>query len=282
MIEVYLFYLAFLGQIVLLSVIHPRRIIARSHALMRKFPYEEYRNLYIWSPDEAESKTRIYRWINRVIVVIGLVFLAGFVRYMSKPGWDDGPVESLVCLYFFLQLIPIVAVAMAIQKLNGNLQKIVPETTKTAQLQRRSVFDFISPVVVIITALLYPLFVGFVIYINQNPFSGFAGLVNLVAISLLYLWAIALVYFKVYGKKSNPLQSHGEWMFEIGLTVKVAVYSCLFGTVFLGLNFVLVILDQQSLEPLATTIFFVLCALLYLKGMNTPVDSFDMEGYRTS
>lgn len=75
---------------------------------------------------------------------------------------------------------------------------------------------------------------------------------------------------------------YGEWMFEIGLVVKTVVYSCLFGTVFLGANFVLVLLDQQSMEPLFNTFFFLLCALLYSHGMNTPVDRFNMEGYRTS
>jgi hypothetical protein len=99
--------------------------------------------------------------------------------------------------------------------------------------QRRGLFDFVSPFVVFLAALSYLLFAAFVIYIQQHPFPGFAGLINLGAPTLVY----ALNAFVVY----------------------------------LSLDFSLRLLDLKRWEPFSLSIFFVICALVASMGFAAPL-----------
>lgn len=281
MIEVYLFYPVFLAQILILSVVHPNTLARRVFAVMEEHPPETYPGLYPYAPVFCARLLRWYRWLNYAIAAVGLVFLAWFSRYMQKPGWDDGPVETLVSLYFFIQIIPMILGSWVLHSFNRMLRKTVDNPRKTASLERRRLFDFVSPTVVLITALLYAAFLVYLLYLHQRPFPGFAGFaVNLMVITLLYIWTFGLVYFKLFGKKAHPFQSRSEKHFAIEVTIKIAVYSCLASTVFLALNFTLVKLDLQSFEPLAISLFFVVCALLFFQGLNKPPEQLDLEGYR--
>ena len=82
-------------------------------------------------------------------------------------------------IYFLIQVIPMCLGAVAISNFNKSLWQQFPGRRHTAVLQRRRLFDFISPVPVILAGVLYVLFVLLVMYIQQNPFPGFAGYINI-------------------------------------------------------------------------------------------------------
>lgn len=253
MIEVYLFYLMFVAQILVLSVLYPRKLIGR---------LGEMRTM--------QAQLRVFRWLNHLITFAGVVLLGWLVSYMQDSAWDDGPVETLVSIYFFIQLIPLTLCYVAIAHFNKLLKQAAAHEKRTASLKPRRLFDFVSPLTVAVAALLYPAFVGFVVMIEQDPFPGFAGyLINVVVITLLYVLTAVVIRMQVYGKKANPYQSHQERMRNIGINVKIMVYSCIAGVLFLSLNFTLVMLDLQSAEPLALSIFFVFCAFLYFRGLDS-------------
>jgi hypothetical protein len=268
MIAVYLFYLVFTIQILVLSAVHPQLLLRRARLQMQKYPQEQYPQLYPLGVATIKRILRCYRALNWVIVFVGLLFLAGFYRYMQQPDWDDGPVETGLAVYFFIQLIPMLLSAVAIGNFNKSLWQNFAGDKQTALLQRRRLFDFISPVVVILTALLYPLFILLVIYIQQNPFPGFAGYINILFVTLLYLFLFGYAWIKVYGRKENPYLSHGARLHNIGVHVKIAVYTCLAGVTFLALNFMLALNGAQSYEPLAQSLFLVGCAMLYFIGLS--------------
>ena len=115
----------------------------------------------------------------------------------------------------------------------------------------------------------YLLFAAFVIYIQRRPFPGFAGLINLGAITLVYAVNACVVYMMLYGRR-NPFETHAGRLHTIGLTVKSSVYSCIVIVVYLSLNFSLGMLDLQRWEPFALSIFFVITALLASMGFIAP------------
>ena len=67
-------------------------------------------------------------------------------------------------------------------------------------------------------------------------------------------------------------------MHGIGAAVKISVYSCIAGVVFLSSNFTLAMLDLQSVEPLALSVFCVFFAILYFRGLNPMLS--EIEGLR--
>ena len=74
----------------------------------------------------------------------------------------------------------------------------------------------------------------------------------------------------LYGRKSNPFETHAGRLHTIGLIVKSSVYSCIVIVVYLSLNLSLVMLDLQRWEPFALSIFFVIIALLASMGFAVP------------
>ena len=119
--------------------------------------------------------------------MLGLLLLGWLFSYMRRPDWDDGPVEVLVTVYFLAaQMLPLGLVVWLGVRFNKEHKRSLPEGKRKAILQRRGLFDFVSPFIVFLAVLSYFLFAGFVIYIQQHPFPGFAGLINIGAITLVY------------------------------------------------------------------------------------------------
>lgn len=273
MIEAYAFLAAFAVQILMMSVLYPAWFIRYIRAQSTRLPAGRLAQLYP-GVDLGRVQERFvtqYRALTTCIAVLGLLLLGWLFSYMRRPDWDDGQVEILVAVYFFAALVlPLFLVAWVAVRFNREHKRPLPEAKRTATLQPRGLFDFISPFFVVLAVLSYLLFAAFVFYIEQHPFPGFAGLINLVGVTLVYALNAFVVYKVLYGKKGNPFETHEGRRHAIGLTVKSCVYSCIVIVVYLSLNFALGMLDLQRWEPFALSVFFVITALLASMGFIAP------------
>ena len=270
MLEAYAFLAMFTLQIVAVSVLYPAWFIRYVRAQAKTIPAERFAQLYP-GVDLGQFQERFlsrYRALTTSIAVVGLLLLAWLFSHMRRPDWDEGPVKVLVVVYFMVQmLLPLsLAIWLAVKFHAGHKHSLL-ESKRKAILERRGLFDFVSPFAVFLAVLSYFLFVAFVIYLQQHPFPGFAGLINIGVITLIYALQAAVVYAMLYGKKSNPFETHAGRVRTIGLVVKSCVYSCIACVVYLSLNFMLGLLDWQRWEPFALSVFFVITALLSLMGM---------------
>ena len=274
MIEAYAFLAAFTVQILVVSVLYPAWFIKFVRVQATSIPAERLAQLYP-GVDLGLAQERFltqYRALVTGIAVLGLLLLGWLFSYMRRPDWDDGLVVVLVTVYFLAaQMLPLGLVAWLGVRFNREHKRSLPEGKRKAILQRRGLFDFVSPFIVFLAVLAYFLFAGFVIYIQQHPFLGFAGLVNIGALTLVYAVNAFCVYTMLYGKKSNPFETHAGRVHTIGRVVKSSVYSCIVIVVYLSLNFSLRLLDLKSWEPFALSVFFVICSLLASMGFTAPL-----------
>lgn len=285
MIEAHAFFAVFAIQILAMSVLYPAWFIRYTRRQAASIPAERLAQLYPgvdFGRDQERFLTR-YRAVNIGIAVLGLLLLGWLFKYMQRPDWDDGPVEALVAGYFLVQALPLGFIAWSVIRFNSVRKPSMLESKRKAVLQRRGLFDFVSPFVVVLAGLSYLLFVAFVIYILRHPFTGFAGLISIGAITLVYLLQGAVVYAILYGKKPNPFETHAGRLRTMGLVVKSSVYSCIACVVFVSLNFTLVLLELQRWEPFALSVFFVITTLLSIMGMLAPPrlpedDGLDSQG----
>ena len=273
MIQAYAFLAAFTVQILVMSVLYPAWFIRYMRLQAATFPAERLAQLYP-GVDLGHAQARFftqYRALTTGIGLLGLLLLGWLFSYTRRPDWDDGPVEALVVVYFmaqmFLPLCLVVWIGVRFNKAYKVSKSSLLEGKRKAVLQRRGLFDFVSPFVVALAVLSYFLFAAFVIYIRQHPFPGFAGLINLGGITLVYAANAFTVYLVLYGKKPNPFETHAGRLHTIGLTVKSSVYSCIVIVVYLTLNLSLALLDLQRWEPFALSLFLVMCVLLSSMGM---------------
>ena len=273
MIEAYAFLAAFTIQILTMSVLYPAWFIRYLRMQMARFPAERLAQMYP-GVDLGRAMERFvtqYRVLTTGSAVLGLVLLGWLFSYMRRPDWDDGPVEALVSVYFFAaQMLPLILLVWFGVRFNRAHKRPLPEPKRSAVLQRRGLFDFISPFVVSLAVMSYLLFIAFVIFLLRHPFTGFAGLVSIGVVTLVYALNALVVYLMLYGKKGNPFETHEGRLRTIGLAVKSSVYSCIVIVVYLSLNFSLVMLDLQRWEPFALSIFFVIIALLASMGFAVP------------
>lgn len=271
MIEAYAFLAAFTVQILASSVLYPAWFIKYVRAQATRLPVERVMQLYP-GVDLGHAQERFltqYRALNRGIAVLGLLQLVWLFTYIQRPNWDDGPVEALATAYFLVaHMLPLGVLAwLGVRFDKEHKRALPPEGKRKAVLQRRGLFDFISPFAVSLAVLSYFLFAAFVIYIQQRPFPGFAGLINIGIVTLLYALSAFVVYTMLYGRHRNPLGTHADRLHAISVTVKSCVYTCIVVVVYLSLNFSLGLLDLQRWEPFALSTFFVICALLSSMGM---------------
>ena len=276
MIEAYAFLAAFTVQILITSILLPAWFIRYVRVQATRFPAERFAHLYPGA-DISLARERFlnrYRALTAVIAVLALLLLAWLFVYMRRPDWSVGPVGALAAVYFLAALLlPFLFFVWVGVRFEKEHKRELPEEKRkrTAILQRRGLFDFISPFVVFLAVLVYFLFAAFVIYIQQHPFRGFKGYINIGIITLVYALNAFVVYVMLYGKKMNPFETHAGRLHTIGLTVKSSVYSCIVVVVYLSLNFSLRLLDLKRWEPFSLSIFFVICALVASMGFAAPL-----------
>jgi hypothetical protein len=274
MIEAYAFVAAFTVQILAMSVILPTQFVARIREYAARHPTERFAQFYPGVDLDLARERFIarFRATNSGIALLGFVVLGWLSTYLQRSDWNDGPVETVVGAYFGVQALPLLFVTfVGVRFKRKVLKHSAPESKRKASLQRRSLFDFVSPLPVGLALLLYLTFAAFVLYLDHRPFSGFAGApINLGVITVVYALEAFCIYTMLYGRKINELETNADSLYMIGMGVRCCVYACILTTVFLSLNFTLVLLDMQRWEPFSMSVFLTICALLSVRSFGVP------------
>jgi MFS family permease len=256
MINAYAFLAAFPVQILVVSVLHPAWFTKYARA-------KGEAQLPGWDRKFRERCLSLYRAVNIGIAVLGLALLGLLSNHMRSPDWDFGPVIHLLAGYVVVQVLPLVLVSLVGAWVKRKaLTRSPPEVKRTASLQRRGLFDFVSPFTVFLAVVGYFLFAAFVIHIQQHPLPGFPGYYLLRAVTLVYALNAFVVYWLLYRRKRWPLETSAYRMRAVGVQVKIVVYTSIVVIVFISLNVTLRLLHLQRWVPFAMSVYFVLVMLI--------------------
>jgi MFS family permease len=269
MFETYAFLAVFTAQILAMSVLYPAKFSRYVRVEATSIPIERLAQLYP-NVDIDLARERIlsrYRKVNTGIAVLGVLLLGWLFSYVRSLEWDEGPVIVVISLYFFMQMLPISVVAWLGFKFNKMHKRTLLERQRTATLERRGLFDFISPLIVVLAIASYFLFTGFVTYVQPKLLPGFA-LVGV--LTLVYASQAFVIYKALYGKKTTPLETHARRVHRIGLTVQVSVYSCVVCVVFFAIIFTFDVLDLKRWVPFAQSVCLLITTLLCLMSLTAP------------
>jgi hypothetical protein len=271
MIEVYLFLAAFPVQILAMSVFYPAGFSRLIRSSMAKIPAERLAELYP-GVDVGLAHERFlvrYRVANVVVIVIGLTLLGWFIVYMRRPAWDVGRVSGILTAYFLLQSLPIAMTSWFLVRFDKLHKRSSPRAKRKAVLQRRRPFDFVSPYVVLLAILSYLLFVAFNFYVAQHPFPGYAGpVVNIGMVTLLLVLLAGVMYWFLYFKKADPLQTHAERMGMFRMLMNCFAWVCILLPIFLSFDFARKLMELETWSPLAGTVGFLILSILNLRSVS--------------
>jgi hypothetical protein len=277
MIEVYGFLAVFTVQGLAMSVLLPARFNKYVRVQASSFPTERLAKLFPGVDLNLATERFLtrYRAVNTGIAVLGFLLLGWLFNYMQRPDWNEGPVIGLSAAYFMLQNLPLIFVTWLGFRFSRAHKHSLLEAKRKATLQRRGLFDFISPFTVFVAVASYFLCVAFVLYVQEKPFPGFAliGVLTLVYVSQAFL-----VYKRLYGKMNNPFETHAERVHKIGLSVKTIVYGCIVCALFFAVVFTVDLLDLKRWVPLAQSVCLLFSTLLCLINLTAPPREPDADG----
>jgi hypothetical protein len=259
----------FTAQVLTMSVLYPARFSKYVREQANSLPSERLEKLFPGVDLKLSTERFLtrYRAVNLGIAVLGLLLLGGLFNYMRHLDWKDESVIALSAAYFMMQMLPLMFVTWLGFRLNKKHKRSFLEGKRKATLQRRGLFDFISPFVFFLAVSSYLLVVAFVLYFQRKPFPGFA-LIGV--LTLTYASQIFLVYRTLYGKKANPFETHAGHLHNIGLAVKTIVYGCILCSAFFAFVFAVDLLDLKRWVPLAQSVCLLITTFLVLMSLRTP------------
>ena len=280
-----LFYLAFLGQIVLVSLYYPGKLARRIAYVLDNFPQDQYPKLYPASSlihgKGARRRLRLYSWVNYGIAAVGLAIMAAMAvsGYLPNPLGGD---EVFVMMYFALQVSPLLYLSFKEYATYRMMRQAFTRTMRTADFSPRRLFDFISPAYVIAAILLYGLWLAFYL-------SGRAGgpwepevWITLVLISGMNLLYAGVAWQFIYGRKLDPYKAHADQLKQIESTVKVFVFSSIAISVFLMMTHAADRFALEVFDPPLTSLYIQLLVVLGVGvSLRTEsIETIDFEVYR--
>lgn len=280
------FYVVFFGQIFLLSIYYPRKISGRVEHMLNNFPPSEYPKLYPSFHSESvkieQFKMKVYKLINYAIALVGLGLLVAMVLSGYRPA-ETGGDETFVMLYFFLQTIPLLYISWKEHCQYRLMRLTFDDKKRVADLKRRGLFDFVSPVYVVTAVLFHVAWLAFFID-SAGPVSAWESnhYVTLVVISGMNILYAVTIFSFASGKKLDPYKAPKDQMKHAESVIKVLVFSSILISVFLSITQAA---DQYAFEvfdPVLTSFYMQLCVIfglgLVMKMQN--IEEIDFEVYR--
>ena len=279
-----LFYLAFLGQIVLVSLYYPGKLARRISYVLDNFPQDQYPKLYPASTshgERARRRLRLYSWVNYGIAAVGLAIMAA----MAVSGYRPHPLggdEVFVMMYFALQVSPLLYLSFKEYATFRMMRQAFTRTTRTADLSPRRLFDFISPAYVIAAVLVYVLWLAFYLSGKVGDPWGPEVWITLVLISGMNLVYAGVAWQFIYGRKLDPYKAHADQLKQIESIVKVFVFSSIAISVFMMITQAADRFALEVFDPPLTSLYIQLIVVLGVGvSLRTEsIETIDFEVYR--
>ena len=283
-----LFCLVFLSQVLLISWFYPRRIIGRTRYVLRNFPPSTHPRAYPKPVEVYERWMRNVARFNTGMVVIGLLIIALILGSLVS-GWNTWIFGSsrmtewvpfILAPFFIAQMIAgVMYVNLSAARLLLAMKNLPPPRVRTAELHRRSLFDFVSPAVVAMAALTNLGFMAVVLYAYQS--GGLApsmAAVGIGSVALSLLGSFTVVGMSLRAPKIDPYQANPDRHKTIEVVVRQELtYSIAFPVLFAAL-----LLTAGSLGiAVATSLFMQGIAIASLwHSYSFRVDTLDFDVYR--
>jgi len=283
-----LFCFVFLSQVLMLSWFYPRRIISRARYQLQNFPPSTHPKGYPLPVEDYERWLRNIARINFTVVVAGLVIIglilatlaggwgAGNFRLSRKTHWDgiSGP-------FFIVQFFAgYMYIHLSSRKFALAMARVPRPRVRTAELRRRRIFDFVSPMWLVVAVLANVAFVAFVLYYPRPEFPGFKAL-NIATAAAGPLAFIVAIGFALRASNPDPYRAPKDRHDGLKLVVQQALGFCIVYPVLMTASFAIKLVDPTLLQPVNATLLLQGFALALLwPTYSYRTDKIDFDVYR--
>ena len=202
----HLFYIVFLAQIILVSYWLPHVILGRMKALMEQHPPSTHPKLYPQSIGHYRHGMAAFKWLNRVI------FLLGFALLYGAYALDEGNIsEAWPAAYGMLQFLPLVALELAGFRQFRLMREKNTRRTRSAELRPRRLLDYVSPRLLVVACVMFAGVVGFDLAANDFQLAwGSDAIQRDITMLATNVFLAILGSWHLYGRKLDPYQASDD------------------------------------------------------------------------
>ncbi|MGJ8663497.1 MAG: hypothetical protein ACSHWU_07595 [Marinicella sp.] len=270
-----LFYLVYLSQIAMISIIIPMWIKKRFDNMVLNHPPAIYPKLYPVSIDTMRYAMKTFRILNAMMVFIGLLIIGITLITQSAEllNWDT---QAMLTVTFLLQLLPFLYLGLSGIKYQQIMRQVGQPTKRKAQLTPRNLLDFVPKQLLIATFVTFISYAMVVIYIQQNPFPGFAGYWNILYVFLLNIFYIFMIHRILSGRKMDPHQAQEDRLNHTRLIAKILIMGAILCNLFLTISMVLSVLDLRHIGDIIQSLYFQLVALMMSQTSTYEPNNYDV------
>jgi len=230
--------------------------------------------MYPKSVDTVMVALRGYQIVNFAVLAVGLTLLLQGLRSPAEVMLVRE--EDLVQVGFLMAQLAAFLIAPALFCPYYSLHRSteVP-ATRTASLQPRRLFDFVSPGLLALAVIVNVAFVGLILYVRQFDYPWFGGYANLAIVGFMNLFFASVIFKLLYGKRQDPWATDADRDSGIKYATRVLLFTSTAMIVFTGLTIALQAFNLGALKPSAMSLYIQLMAAalhgLRIGGVNFEV-----------
>ena len=229
------FYIVFLGQILLTSWYFPRQILSRMQHVLDTYPPATYPKLYPRPIEEYKIAQWKFRMVNRVILALGFATLFAVMFVIDHSTFaDDGYIsEFFPAAYGMIQFLPLMAMELSEFGHIKLMRKANASTLRKAELTRRGLFDFVSPLLLVVTLAFFAGAIWFDLWAHNYEFIwGHDTMERAVVLTLTNLMLVGVGAFTLFTRTRDPHQSAADRARKVSASLTSLFYCSIALSVF--------------------------------------------------
>jgi MFS family permease len=288
--ETILFCIAFLSQILLISGLYVRQVVRDRRFVLENYPPSTHPRLYTQPVEYYVRKLRNSERVNLAIVIAGFTIIAVILGALFGA-WDGGVFNPsrdqdwdyiIVTPFFVVQMLFVTLYTeLSTFKHLKAMALAPPPRVRTTVLHRQRLKDFVSPVMLVVMALVNAGFVVFLLGYRRHGFPWFTAAGNIVGVVCMLLVFCGAVAFALYAAKPDPYQAREDRLAWRKRLVQAMLTFCIVYPVLIMATLIIKSVNHDLLEPFVTSLYCVGCALAML-WPRFRADQMDFDVYRPS
>ena len=280
-----LFYIVFLSQIFLLSYYFPKKILGRMKSVLETYPPSQYPRLYP-RPVEYYLKGQWgFKLASRFIFLLGFVILFLIIFVVDHASFaDDGYIsEAWPAVYGMIQFLPLMLLEILEFSQFRLMRKANTGTIRKAELHRRHLVGFVSPMLPVLAIILYIASITYDLYVHDFVFQwGHDSIQRAVVLTLTNLFLVAMGAWHLRGRKLDPHQASGDRAKLIAANLKALFYASMALSVYFITAAADDVFDLDYLDATLLSLYFQVIALVTIGHIlrSLRIEDIDFEVYK--
>ncbi len=280
-----LFYIAFLGQIFVISWYFPEKLLTRMRYVLKTYPPEQYPKLYPQSVEHYRIGHAVFRIANRIVMAIGFAILLLVLFVIDHSSFaDDGYIsEFWPALYGVIQFVPLIALEVSEFGQMKLMRKADVSSTRTANLRPRRLFDHVSPQVLGLAVAAIAASIGIDLYVHDFEVSlGHDTMQRTLVLIGTNGLLVALGAWLLYGRKLNPHQAAEDRARHVSASLTSFAYCSMVMSMFFTVSAIDDVFDINFLDAAIMSVYFqaVVGLSLGILLRSQPLEEMNFDVYK--